>query len=89
MLQLFYSAAETVTSAAEQAASAPPSLFWTIIASAFGGALITSGVTIWAKFAESKAEYRKWLRDEKLSTYVEYLELITLLKTRESRKGER
>lgn len=61
--------------AVEQVASAPPSLFITIVASAFGGALITSGVTIWAKFADSKAEHRKWLREEKLSSYVDFIRM--------------
>ena len=75
MFQLLYSAAETIAPAAEQAASTPPSLFITIVASAFGGALITSGVTIWAKFAESKAEHKKWLRQEKLKAYSNFSEL--------------
>lgn len=71
MIQLFYSAAETITPAGEQTASAPPSLFITIVASAFGGALLTSLVTIWAKFADSKAEHEKWLRNEKYNAYVD------------------
>lgn len=66
--------AQAVEDTAQQAASTPD-LFWTIIASAFGGAIITSGVTIWSKFAETKAEHKRWLREEKLKVYSEFSEL--------------
>lgn len=87
MLQLFYSVAEIITPAVEQVASAPPSLFITIVASAFGGALITSGVTIWAKFADSKAEHRKWLREEKFKTYVDAQIIFQGLQSKEHLAG--
>ncbi|MGQ3385308.1 hypothetical protein [Glutamicibacter sp. TV12E] len=70
MLQIIYIAAECAVPAAEQANNSP-NLFWTIIASAFGGALMTSGVTIWAKFADSKSEHRKWKRETRLKIYSE------------------
>lgn len=72
MFQILYSASEAVIPSAGPAVSTPPSLFWTIIASAFGGALITSAVTVWAKFTDSKTERYKWFREEKLATYVEF-----------------
>lgn len=65
---------------ATQQASNQPDLFWTIIASAFGGAVITSGVTIWAKYRDSKTEHQKWLRQERLAAFVELLDHIEHLK---------
>ena len=61
-----------------------PNLVFTIIASAAGGAAITSVVTIWSKFADSKAEHKRWLRQEKLKAYSEFNKLgyeITSLTT--------
>ena len=67
----YYYFAEAVQKTTEQTSN-QPDLFWTIIASAFGGALITSAVTIWSKLSDSKSEHKRWLREEKLKAYSEY-----------------
>lgn len=60
---MFY--AQAVEETAQQVLSSPD-LFWTIIASAFGGAVITSGVTVWSKIADSKSDKRKREEDRSL-----------------------
>ncbi|MFJ2144151.1 hypothetical protein ACIOJF_02475 [Glutamicibacter sp. NPDC087831] len=69
MIQLFFKAVDVTTPTAEQAANSSPDLFWTIIASAFGGALLTSAVTLFTKWRDSKNEHKKWLKDQKLKAY--------------------
>lgn len=84
MLLLFYSATETVAPVAEQVSATPPNLILTVLASAFGGAILTGAITIWSKKLDLKAEQQKraedlvfererWIREEKLSVYTKYL----------------
>ncbi|MDQ0093457.1 hypothetical protein [Paeniglutamicibacter psychrophenolicus] len=83
MLQIFYSATETVAPVVAQASTTPPNLVLTVLASAFGGATLTSFVSIWSKKSEIKADRQKrtedeeaerqrWIRGEKLSVYSKF-----------------
>jgi len=84
MLHLIYSATEQVAPVAEQVSATPMNLILTVLASAFGGAILTGTITIWSKRMDLKAEQQKraedlifererWIREEKLSVYTKYL----------------
>lgn len=71
MFQLFYSATETIDALVSQTATTSPSLFWTIVASAFGGALISGVIALLVKFIDRRHEQKIWLRNTQHKTYIE------------------
>lgn len=84
MLQLFYDATETVAPIAEHATAGTPNVLLTVLASAFGGAILTGAITIWSKRMDNKAaeqkrqadleaERERWIRQEKLAVYTKYV----------------
>lgn len=54
-------------------------IFWTVLGGALGGAIVGAGATLLVTILNHRHEHKKWLREEKLEAYIEFIRICQTL----------